>query len=102
MRGIARQVVTGAIVTVTSGFAIFAAAPHYTTALVALTRAFSNPWSYACLVGAWYGVSSARRGIWRLNHADGYDSGWVHLARLLVGVALVGASGWGLFVISRG
>lgn len=102
MRGAARQAATGAVVTVVSGFAISVAAPHYGTALMVLTRVFTYPWSYACFAGAWLGVSAFRRGAWRLSHSNSYESGWITLARLLIGTAVVGVAGYGLYLIARG
>jgi len=101
MRSLARRAVDGAIVTVISGFAIFAAAPHYGTALVVLAHVFTNPWAYACVAAAWFGVSTFQRGAWSLSHSDSYDSDWKMVVRLFAGITLMGAGAYGLFLIVR-
>lgn len=100
MRDLFKGAAKAAAITVVCGFAVYVAAPHYGDALTALRRLVTTPVAWVCVLAGWIGWFSLRQGVGRARFHDSGGSGWATLAFVVLGVGLVGAAGYGLFLVA--
>lgn len=102
MRTTMRTIVTGAAATVVSGFAIYAASPHFERALKVVVRWVTTPLAWGCLLAVWLGLFCLQQWWSGFTFGVRFDKpGWETAVWFSVGIGLAGWGSYTLFALAH-